>query len=171
MHLRLMTGVCLVACLVAFGCEGLKWDQYTQPAIIADPSHPHEVPVGYTFSIEIPGTRTVGCQWVVVENSDPAVADLLGAEYRAERKEKDALEPIDTPGSSIFTFRATAEGQTRIVFAYKSDEPDAPALDTRTFDITAKIEGLGDDLPASRPASQPADEASDPMETEEQPSP
>ena len=54
MRLRLVTGVCLFVCLVALGCEGLKWDQYTQPAIIADPTVPHEVPIGYTFAIQIP---------------------------------------------------------------------------------------------------------------------
>ena len=115
--MRLGWIVCLVACLFALGCEGLKWDQYTQPAIIADPTVPHEVPVGYTFAIEIPGTRTVGSQWIVVENSDPAVADLLGAEYRAARDEEDALVPIDTPGCTIFTFRALLATGTMDRFA------------------------------------------------------
>ena len=113
MRFGLMTGVCLVACLAVLGCENVKWDQYTEPTVIADPSHPHEVPVGYTFTIEIPGTRVVGSQWVVAENSDPKVADLLGSEYRAKRDEKHAWAPIDTPGYTLFTFMAGVEGSAK----------------------------------------------------------
>jgi predicted secreted protein len=93
-------------------------------------------PRGQEFEIRLQGNPTTGYGWQVTE-IDAQKVQMLAEDY-VEHKQED--QPIvGAGGTYIFRFRASAEGQTRIVIVYQRPwEKDVDPLRTYTLDLTVR---------------------------------
>ncbi len=134
----------LIAALALAGCGG----QPTQPAedgpvipdagnndplIISDPGRNIEVLSGNEFKIIIDSNPSTGYHWELIGNLDDTIIQFVSKDYRAD-------EPVmaGSGGSDLWTFKAVAAGETKIVMGNYPPGQGEPAIQEVTFTIIVK---------------------------------
>ena len=87
--------------------------------------------------VELPHTA-----WTIAQNFEWSVVDLVPGVLvptgsRFERTTRD-LNPLESDGTTVFSFRAQAPGAVTLKFALRRPHRLDPPLQTASFDVTVK---------------------------------
>jgi inhibitor of cysteine peptidase len=101
--------------------------------VISDPGKSIEVTAGNEFKIIINSNPSTGYHWELIGNLDETKVQFVSKDYRAD-------EPVmpGSGGSDVWTFKALAAGETKIVLGNYPPGEGQPDVQEVTFTIIIK---------------------------------
>lgn len=105
----------------------------TDTLVISDPGKSIEVAAGNEFKIIINSNPSTGYHWELIGNLDETIVQFVSKDYRAD-------EPVlaGSGGSDVWTFKALATGETKIVLGNYPPGEGEPAAQEVMFTIIVK---------------------------------
>ena len=109
------------------------------PCAFAADAKPIKAPVGSEFKITLESNPSTGNQWLIARPLDERFLKFLGSEYKRGRPNTPGA-----PGHELLSFKALAEGSTRIYLKYgRLWERDVEPARTTNFVVIIDHEGSG----------------------------
>ncbi len=95
------------------------------------------VPPGTLVIVTLESNATTGFSWALSENTDEAVLQLEGSEYRASELTDPPV--LGAGGHEVWTFKALKDGESTLSMAYERpwEKGQAPA---KTFTLTVMVQ-------------------------------
>lgn len=123
----------LMIALTLTGCGGKPTESPVDELMISDPGKSIQVAAGNEFKIIIDSNPSTGYHWELIGNLDETKIQFVSKDYRAD-------EPVllGSGGSDVWTFKALAAGETKIVLGNYPPGQGEPAAQEVTFTIIVK---------------------------------
>ena len=123
----------LILVLVLAGCGGKPTQPPVDQLVITEPGKSLEVTAGNEFKIIIDSNPSTGYHWELIGNLDETLIQFVSKDYRAD-------EPVlaGSGGSDIWTFKALAAGEAKIVLGNYPPGQGEPAIQEVTFTVIIK---------------------------------
>jgi len=123
----------LILVLVLAGCGGKPTQPAVDQLVITEPGKNIEVTAGNEFKIIIDSNPSTGYHWELIGNLDETLIQFVSKDYRAD-------EPVlaGSGGSDIWTFKALAAGEAKIVLGNYPPGQGEPAIQEVTFTVIIK---------------------------------
>ena len=123
----------LMIALTLTGCGGKPTESPVDELVISDPGKSIEVAAGNEFKIIIDSNPSTGYHWELIGNLDDTKIQFVSKDYRAD-------EPVllGSGGSDVWTFKALAASETKIVLGNYPPGQGEPAAQEVTFTIIVK---------------------------------
>jgi inhibitor of cysteine peptidase len=109
---------------------------FLSPALAADPTIITAEP-GKTFTLTLDSNPTTGYRWELANPVDEKHVKLISSEYH-----RGSTQLMGAGGKEIWTFKAAAEGNTKIHLKYvRPWETNMPPAQTTNFLVAVKKSG------------------------------
>lgn len=132
MRIRLLIGVCLAG--LVEGCGGSDSPPHAQTPVYTDAQSAITIGAGREFALALAANPTTGYEWQMTGTPAAGVASLVGSQYSV-----DPNGAVGGGGTSTWTFRTVAAGQTTISLTYaRPFVANDPTARTVTWTVTVE---------------------------------
>lgn len=120
----------LILAFVLAGCGAKPTPPVVPTLVISDPGKTIEVTAGSEFKIIIDSNPSTGYHWELVGELDEHLVQFVSKDYRPD-------EPVlaGSGGVDVWTFKALAAGEAKIVLGYYPPAEGEPANQEVTFTV------------------------------------
>ncbi|MRR30925.1 hypothetical protein EG834_11510 [bacterium] len=122
-----------IIAVILTGCGGKPVQPAVDQLILTDPEKSLEVTAGDEFRIIIGSNPTTGYHWELIGNPDDTLFRFVSKYYQPDEPVLDG-----SGGSDIWTFKALAAGEAKIVLGNYPPGQGEPAIQEVTFTVIIK---------------------------------